>query len=157
MSKLRRSAIDLGLLILPAILLVAGCNSQDIEETVPVSVSVSTLRWHSASLPEKLLELRGFYSKQTATGVAHVFATEMDARMSNLAEGFPVSFVLENKVGEAGCTDGYMKAFGYLDSEHRVFQVFVMSRYDAEWQESSPCWSTSFDWQNDPELSHLIP
>ena len=157
MSELRRAEMSGGFIMLFVLILSAGCTSHEEEEVIPFPVSVATLRWHSNSVPERILELRGYYFKQTATGVPHFFSTEMDARMSNLAEAFPVALVPLNKIGNVGCADGYMKAFGYLDSEHRVFQVFVMSPYDADWEETSPCWSTSLDWQNDPELSHLAP
>lgn len=157
MSKLTRYAIKAGIIILSASILIGGCDLREKEEVVPIPVSVTTLRWHSSSIPERLLVLRGYYSKRTDSGVPQFYSTEMNARMSNSAEAFPVSLLPENKLDGVDCIDGYMKAFGYLDLEYGVFRVFVMSPYDADWQETSPCWSTSFDWQSSAEFSHLAP
>lgn len=157
MSELRRYTIKVGSIILLACPLIGGCELQEKEEIIPIPVSVTTLRWHASSIPERLLVLRGYYSKRTASGIPQFFSTEMDARMSNSAESFPVSLFPENKLDGVDCIDGYMKAFGYLDLEYGAFNIFVMSPYDSNWQETSPCWSTSFDWQSSAELSHLAP
>jgi hypothetical protein len=138
-------------------LLIGSCDAREDVNEVPFPVSVTTLRWHETEIPKKLLVLRGYYLRKTASGAPQFYSTEMDARMSNSAEAFTVSLLPDNRQDGIDCVDGYMKAFGYLDIEYGVFRVFVMSAYDAEWQETSPCWSTTFDWQNSAEFSHLAP
>ena len=134
----------------------ASIAAEKIYEPVPVNVLL--LKWHSETIPERLLEFRGFYSSDSLSGVPHIYMTKEASYMRDEASGFPVSFVLRNQVGpDNACDDGPVKAIGYLDRKHPTFWVFMLVPYDKDWQESEPCWITTFNWQEHPDYMHLLP
>jgi hypothetical protein len=148
---------DTAILLAAAAMLYACSSKKNDEIYQPIPVSTMSLKWHSEDIPDRLLVLRGYYSRQSESGVANFYASKIDAEMVNSAAGFPVSLVESNIVDNATCDDGYMKAFGYLDRKYGIFQVFVMSSFAEDWQEEPPCWSTDFAWREDPNYKHLLP
>lgn len=146
-----------GLLFVVSAMCSACMISEDEKIYEPVRVSIADLRWHADSLPRRILEVRGYYSNHSNTGTPHIYSDEFAAKMLNDADAFPVSLVEQNIVSAQGCDDGYVKSYGYLESENQFLRTFVMVPYDDDWNEAPPCWSTDLDWQNDPEYTYLLP
>jgi len=157
MSELILSRIIQVVCILLATMFAVSCDGTNPGEIFePARVSVSDLRLSLHQIPHTLLEVRGFYSRQSISGVPQLYADEPNARMLNDAESISLSFVGKSKLSNEECADSYAKVFGYFDFSSKDLRVFVIVPYDSLWNETSPCWLTDVDWQNDPEYSHLV-